>query len=104
MSDNSTAKLDNVDPSIGGERPIQVRILAHIPKQYQNDPIISHITASYGVKVNILAATLGIDVSANGWFDLQLIGSAQAVDDALLYLVDQNIGVFRKDGQEVDGW
>lgn len=88
----------------GGDRHTQVNILVQIPKQYQQDPIITQLAVKYGVQVNILAATLGRDQSVSGWFDLEISGSDQGIKDALLYLEDQNISVYHKKPAETDGW
>jgi ABC-type methionine transport system ATPase subunit len=88
----------------GGDRHTQVNILVQIPKQYQQDPIITQLAVKYGVQVNILAATLGRDESVSGWFDLEISGSDQAIKDALLYLEDQNISIYHKKVAETDGW
>ncbi|ACA98800.1 MULTISPECIES: NIL domain-containing protein [Cyanophyceae] len=87
-----------------GDRHTQVNILVQIPKQYQQDPIITQLAVKYNIQVNILAATLGRDNTVSGWFDLQISGPHQAVKDAILYLEEQNIGVYHKEHPETDGW
>ncbi|MBV5260560.1 ABC transporter [Synechococcus moorigangaii CMS01] len=93
-----------IDEENKGDRPTQVNILVQIPKQYQQDPIITQLAVKYNVQVNILAATLGRDSTVSGWFDLQISGPVHAIQDALLYLEDHNIGVYPKNGPETDGW
>ncbi|AMA08570.1 NIL domain-containing protein [Picosynechococcus sp. PCC 73109] len=87
-----------------GDRHTQVNILVQIPKQYQQDPIITQLAVKYNVQVNILAATLGRDNTVSGWFDLQISGLNQAVKDALFYLEDHNVGVYHKESPKTDGW
>jgi hypothetical protein len=61
-----------------------------IPLHYQRQPLISRLVSRYGIKVNINAAMLSAKENY-GWFDLQLVGNSQQIDDGLLYL--QNLGV-----------
>jgi ABC-type methionine transport system ATPase subunit len=92
------------DSQNSGDRHTQINILVQIPKQYQQDPIITQLAVKYGVQINILAATLGRDATVSGWFDLQISGPEQAVKDTLLYLEDHNISVYRKNSEDTDGW
>ena len=61
-----------------------------IPLHYQRQPLISRLVSRYGVTVNIKAAKLSA-TDSYGWFDLQLQGKSQHIDDGLLYL--HNLGV-----------
>ncbi|BAW95937.1 hypothetical protein NIES970_08560 [[Synechococcus] sp. NIES-970] len=94
----------SIESKNSGDRHTQINILVQIPKQYQQDPIITQLAVKFAVQVNILAATLGRDTSVSGWFDLQISGTDQAIKNTLLYLQDHNISVYRKDTPETDGW
>lgn len=76
-------------PSRYTRRHIRIRI----PKDYQQEPIISDLITKHGVTVNIEGALLGAGVREDGWFDLDLQGSVTAINGALGYLNDLNIEI-----------
>lgn len=88
----------------GDRRPTQTRIKVQIPRQYHQEPIISHLASQYGLEVNILAALLGTTSQDSGWFDLELRGSAEQINSALIYLSDLDITLWHRSGDETDGW
>jgi ABC-type methionine transport system ATPase subunit len=90
--------LDTEHPS----RLAQTRIRIQIPRQYQQDPIISQLATRYRLEINILAAILGANGKDSGWFDLHLVGTDQDIQDALVYLGDLNINILSD--LETDGW
>jgi hypothetical protein len=57
-----------------------------IPEKYYRCPIISNLIAHFDLEVNILAAFLGKTTERRGWFDLELRGTAEQIDSALIYL------------------
>jgi ABC-type methionine transport system ATPase subunit len=83
-------------------RPTQKRIRIRIPKHYHQEPVISHLVSEYQVTVNIMAAILGANAKGDGWFDLNLQGTAEQIENALAYLNDLNLEIW-KDGEN-DGW
>lgn len=85
-------------------RPTQTRLKIKIPQHYQQEPIISRLTSHHGLEVNIVAALLSANTQNDGWFDLEIRGSSQQIDDALLDLAELNVEVWYQSGQEVDGW
>lgn len=100
MNKLNVLNLDRCDRN----RPVQTRIKIKIPKQYHHEPIISYLTSHHSLKIDILAAMLGANAQGDGWFDLQLIGTSQAIDSALIYLSDLDVEVWNKSGTENDGW
>ncbi len=76
------------------------RIRVRIPKDYRQEPVISHLVSDYDLTVNISAAILGANAIGDGWFDLELQGTSEQIDNGLNYLKqleleiwdDSNIG------------
>lgn len=83
-------------------QPEPVRIFIRIPSKLHSEPVISQL--SRHVDVNILAAVLGSNAQGDGWFDLQLKGSPQQINSALVYLAEMNIEVLNSLHSEQDGW
>jgi hypothetical protein len=52
--------------------------------------VISQLTSQYGVIVNIVSATLGIN-AGSGWFHLSLKGNEGQIQTAIAYLNDLDI-------------
>ena len=61
---------------LGANRPTKTRIRIRIPKTFHEDPVISRLVSHHGVTVNITAALLGANARDDGWFDLELRGTA----------------------------
>jgi ABC-type methionine transport system ATPase subunit len=76
---------------INGDRQGKARIRIQIPSHYQKEPIISQLASQYCLEVNILAAILGANAQGSGWFDLQLTGQPDNLNQGLAYL--QQLGV-----------
>lgn len=100
MSQSHTLNLDQSNHN----RTAQTRIQIQIPKKYHHEPIISQLASHHQLEVNIQAAVLGANAEGDGWFDLVLIGSSEAIDDALFYLTELDIEVIYPNNQEIDGW
>jgi ABC-type methionine transport system ATPase subunit len=83
-------------------RLTQKRIRVRIPKDYHQEPVISHLVSHYHLTVNIMAAILGANASSDGWFDLNLQGMATQIENALAYLNDLNLEIWND--TETDGW
>lgn len=81
---------------------IQIRL--RVPKEYHGEPVISKLSSDYNLEVNILGALLGQNAREDGWFDLQLKGTPQQINSAMIYLSDLDIEVWRDDQAEIDGW
>lgn len=83
-------------------RVTQKRIRIRIPKHYHQEPVISYLVSHYQVTVNITAAILGANANGDGWFDLELRGLNSNIQDALNYLQDLNLEVWKD--TDTDGW
>ncbi|NEQ25066.1 MAG: ABC transporter [Microcoleus sp. SIO2G3] len=83
-----------MNPSTANDRPTQTRIRIRIPKDYHQEPVISRLVSEYGVTVNIAAALLSANAREDGWFDLELRGTAAQIDSALIYLNDLDLEVW----------
>jgi ABC-type methionine transport system ATPase subunit len=75
-------------------RPTQKRIRVRIPKEYQQDPVISHLVSHYGLTVNIAAALLSANAREDGWFDLELQGSLPQIESALTYMNELDLEIW----------
>ncbi|BAZ39282.1 hypothetical protein NIES4101_52340 [Calothrix sp. NIES-4101] len=65
---------------------IHKQIRVRIPKDYREEPVISRLVSDYGLVINIRAAILGANAVGDGWFDLDLQGTAEQIELALTYL------------------
>lgn len=86
------------------DRPIERRIRIQIPPDYHHHPIISQLATFYHLKINILGAMLGQNGHQSGWFDLEIQGESQQIENALLSLRENNITIWGDSHQEYDGW
>lgn len=75
---------------------LTTRITLRVPSDYHNEPIISRLVSHYGLTVNIAAAMMGEDVQEEGWFKLELTGTAEQVQAGLAYLRSLNLQVWEK--------
>jgi len=60
------------------------------PPQLLDVPIINQLIRRYELTVNILRAQVGPN---EGWVDIQLSGSAAAIEDAMAWLSSQGVQV-----------
>lgn len=86
----------------GDTRQTQTRIRIRVPKQYHQEPVISNLISEYGLKVNFNAAFLGVKTSDDGWFDLELNGTTQQIDSALIYLNDLDVEIWSNSNNHVE--
>jgi len=94
----------DTDSDLGANRLTQTRIRVRIPKEYNDEPIISRLISHYGVTVNIAAALLGANARDDGWFDLELRGTTTQIQSALTYLNEMDLEMWTESNSEVDGW
>lgn len=80
----------------GSNRPTQARIRVRIPKNYQQEPVISRLVSDYGLVVNIAAALLSPNAREDGWFDLDLQGTAPQIQSAMTYMNDLDLEIWRE--------
>lgn len=117
---NLSAESSNLLPATSGDYPegktasqltpleehrqTQTRIRLRIPKTYHQEPVISRLVSDHGVTVNIAAALLGANARDDGWFDLDLQGTAPQLDSALLYLNELDLEIWQDSQSQQDGW
>jgi ABC-type methionine transport system ATPase subunit len=85
-------------------RPTRTRLRIKIPKSYHHEPIISRLISEHGLTVNIIGALLGASARDDGWFDLELQGSAKQLSSALTYLDELNLEIWHDTDDRNDGW
>jgi hypothetical protein len=90
--------------SAADQRYTQTRIRIRIPKNYHQEPVISRLISQHGLTVNITAALLGANARDDGWFDLELQGTAAQIDSALLYLNELDLEIWHDSSAQTDGW
>jgi len=100
---NSLAQVKSTTP-LGANRPTQTRIKIRIPKDLHEEPVISRLVSQHGVTVNIIAALLGSNARDDGWFELELRGTSQQLQSALIYLDELDLEIWGKSTCEEDGW
>ena len=85
-------------------RPTKIRIKVRIPKNFQEEPVISRLISEHGVTVNIAGALLGANARDDGWFDLELQGTTSQIQSALLYLEELKLEIWSQSNIEEDAW
>lgn len=103
MSEQST-NWQGAIASSKDERHEQAHIQLRIPKQFHQEPIISNLITQYDLTVNITAALLSANAREDGWFDLELYGTTQQINSALVYLNDLNLEIWRDCDPHVENW
>ncbi|HSM84300.1 MAG TPA: NIL domain-containing protein [Nodosilinea sp.] len=75
-----------------GQRPpdslVQTHVRVRIPKARHADPVLSNLVNRYRLRVTILGALLSANGQEDGWFELELSGTADRLHQALLDLVE----------------
>lgn len=82
----------------------RTRIRVRIPKHYHQEPVISRLVSHHGVTVNITAALLGVNARDDGWFDLELTGTAEQIRSALIYINDLDLEVWSESNSQEYSW
>lgn len=85
-------------------RPTKARIKIRIPKQLHEEPVISHLISQHSLTVNIAAALLSPNGRDDGWFDLELLGTSEQIQNALIYLNELDLEIWNQSSSEQDGW
>lgn len=86
------------------QRRTQTRIQVGIPKHLHREPVISRLISLYNVTVNITAAQLDSHLPQEGYFDLDIRGTAYQIESALSYLIKLSVDIWYKSTTEEDGW
>lgn len=79
-------------------RPVTKDIKIRIPEDLHSEPVISQLISQYGVTVNIVSATLGVN-AGSGWFHLSLRGNQAQIQTAIVYLNDLDIEIWEDDSE-----
>jgi ABC-type methionine transport system ATPase subunit len=85
-------------------RQTQIELKLRVPQNYHQEPIISQLISEYQLQVIFLAAILGKDGQGDGWFDLELFGTSQQINNALIYLSELDVELWHEQDLELDGW
>jgi len=97
-----TQESDVPKSDSGDTRPTQTRIRIRVPKEYHQEPVISNLISEYGLTVNFNAALLGVKTLDDGWFDLELNGTAKQIESALFYLNDLDVEIWSNSNNPVE--
>ena len=76
-------------------RPVIKDIRLRIPEDLHGEPVISQLTSRYGLIVNIISASLGVN-AGSGWFHLTLQGTHAQIQTAIAYLNDLDIEIWEE--------
>ena len=79
-------------------RPVTKDVKIRIPEDLHGEPVISQLIAHYGVIVNIVSATLGVN-AGSGWFHLNLTGNQAQIQTAIAYLNDLDIEIWEDNSE-----
>jgi ABC-type methionine transport system ATPase subunit len=82
----------------------KTRIRVRIPKHYRQEPVISRLISQHGLTVNIAAAILAANARDDGWFDLEISGTAQQINSAKIYLNDLDLEVLSEPRDQAYCW
>ncbi|HEY9845185.1 MAG TPA: NIL domain-containing protein [Candidatus Caenarcaniphilales bacterium] len=82
----------------------KTRVRLRIPKDYQQEPVISRLVSEHGLTVNISAALLAANAREDGWFDLELRGTGPQIQSALVYFSELDLETWSKPSPEEDDW
>jgi hypothetical protein len=66
----------------------------NIPQQLHQEPVLAKLIGNYDLIVNFKAAVLDRKATGGGWFNLDLEGYPQDIDNALSYLRNLEIEIF----------
>lgn len=103
----SVESLEPIDPkqlSSDDVRRSHVRLRVRIPAEYRQDPVLSVLITQYGLTVNILAAQLSNHATDGGWFDLDLKGPMDQINNGILHLNDLGVEIWQESDSHGVGW
>lgn len=76
----------------------QVKVLQsidiNIPQQLHQQPVLANLIGNYNLIVNFKAAVLDRKATGGGWFNLNLEGHTQDIENALKDLQELGVKVF----------
>ena len=108
----SSAQLNNFQSSQGtttansnqDNRQTKTRLRVRIPRNFRQEPVISRLVSEYGLTINIAGAILGANAIDDGWFDLELSGTAQQIKSARFYMNDLDLEVLPESKSQEYRW
>ncbi|CAN1213572.1 ABC-type metal ion transport system [Tumidithrix helvetica PCC 7403] len=100
----STASLGAHPNRQEDPRLMHVRIWLRIPKLYQQEPVISKLVSHHGLIVNINSAMLSAETQLEGWFNLELRGTAQQINSALTFANELGVETVPDYDDREEGW
>ncbi|HEY9762848.1 MAG TPA: NIL domain-containing protein [Trichocoleus sp.] len=65
-----------------------LRVRVRIPKDQQEQPVLSHLISQHGITITIRAALLSPNAPDDGWFDLELQAPSDQIRSAILELYE----------------
>jgi ABC-type methionine transport system ATPase subunit len=83
---------------------IRQRIQLQIPQKYAQEPVISNLIRRYEVEVNIHSALLATNAQESGWFDLELYGIPDRIQQSLDYLTQLQVEIWDGDRNAKTDW
>ncbi|MBD0270210.1 MAG: NIL domain-containing protein [Cyanobacteria bacterium Co-bin8] len=79
----STVRSDfNVLTSLRDDQE-SLRVRVKIPRDQQEQPVLSHLISHHGITITIRAALLSPNAPDDGWFDLELQGEPANIRSAV---------------------
>lgn len=93
-----------VAPAFKSSNTTKMRLRLHIPRRYQQEPVISRLIAIHGLVVNITGAMLGKHTNGEGRFDLEIRGTVAQIRHGLAYLESLNLKIVGKPNADGDSW
>jgi hypothetical protein len=91
---SETARSDSRADKDREEKGIKTRIKIQVPNHYREEPIISRLTSDYGLTFHITKAILTGEHREDGWFDLELHGTAEQIKLAFSYLRQRQVRIW----------
>ena len=79
-------------------RPVTKDVKIRIPEDLHGEPVISQLISQYGITVNIISATLGVN-AGSGWFHLSFKGTQAQIQTAIAYLNDLDIEIWEDNSE-----
>jgi ABC-type methionine transport system ATPase subunit len=100
------------DPMLGAapintshaDHRIRQRIKVQIPQKHAQEPVISNLIKCCEIEVNIRSALLATNAQESGWFDLELCGMPDQIQEALGYLAQLDIEIWDSDCTPQTDW
>jgi ABC-type methionine transport system ATPase subunit len=90
--------------STNAAQRIRQRIQLQIPQKYAQEPVISNLIRHYEIEVNIHSALLATNAQESGWFDLELYGIPERIQQSLDYLAQLHVEIWDGDRNAKTDW